>query len=229
MGFTETMTQNCMDIWEGYLTHPFLTETADGSLPEEKMLHYMIQDSLYLKEYAKIFALGIAKAETMTEMQEFHRMIAGIVQGEYPTRDHYLSRFSSMPIDWEKASPAKENRAYTGYMRAQAEQGGIPELLAATLPCALSYAYIGKTLVSRDPGLIANGKYGELIGDYAGTVYQDACVLDRRFADRLFEPLDAGRKEKLMGIYRESSIHEMHFWDMAYRPETGMKGENAGV
>ena len=39
-----------------YLTHPFVTQMADGTLPTEKFRYYMLQDYLYLKDYVKIFA-----------------------------------------------------------------------------------------------------------------------------------------------------------------------------
>ena len=44
------------DIWPRYLTHPFVTQMADGTLPTEKFRYYMLQDYLYLKDYVKIFA-----------------------------------------------------------------------------------------------------------------------------------------------------------------------------
>ena len=34
------------DIWPRYLTHPFVTQMADGTLPTEKFRYYMLQDYL---------------------------------------------------------------------------------------------------------------------------------------------------------------------------------------
>ena len=51
MSFVREMIENSMDLWNGYLKHPFVTELASGALPEEKIKRYIIEDSLYLKEY----------------------------------------------------------------------------------------------------------------------------------------------------------------------------------
>ena len=87
MSFVKEMIDYSMDLWEGYLAHPFLQELKDGTLTEEKIKRYIIQDSLYLREYARVFAVGILKAPTIRDMSHLSRLISGTVQGEYVTRD----------------------------------------------------------------------------------------------------------------------------------------------
>ena len=36
MKLSETLYAQVQDIWPGYLTHPFVTEMAHGTLPKEK-------------------------------------------------------------------------------------------------------------------------------------------------------------------------------------------------
>ena len=50
-------------LWPQYLCHPFVVQMADGTLPEEKFRYYMLQDYLYLRDYVKIFAAIIQKAD----------------------------------------------------------------------------------------------------------------------------------------------------------------------
>ena len=40
------------DIWEGYLKHPFVRGIADGSLEIQKFRFYLLQDYVYLFDYA---------------------------------------------------------------------------------------------------------------------------------------------------------------------------------
>ncbi|WP_444657959.1 hypothetical protein ACRQV7_09610 [Caproiciproducens sp. R2] len=56
MGFVPQMTDSVMDIWNAYLEHPFIREMSDGTLPENKMKWYIIEDSLCLREYVKVSA-----------------------------------------------------------------------------------------------------------------------------------------------------------------------------
>lgn len=216
MGFVKQMTDSVLDIWNAYLEHPFIREMSDGTLPENKMKRYIIEDSLFLSEYVKACAVGILKAKTMKDMAHFNSMIAGIVQGEYALRDTYLESAGIYKGEWERMTLSKENRDYANYIMKTALDGGLPELLAATLPCMLSYYYIGKQLVERDPECLKR-PYGELIADYASEICQEMCQVSSDYMDTLCMGLDKQGKQKLMDIYREASIYEMGFWDMVYQ------------
>ena len=48
------------DIWPEYNNHPFVKGLEMGTLDPQKFRRYIIQDYLYLEEYSKVFALGIA-------------------------------------------------------------------------------------------------------------------------------------------------------------------------
>ena len=42
--------------YDDYMKHPFIQGLKEGNLPREKFKNYLIQDSLYLKEYGKVYA-----------------------------------------------------------------------------------------------------------------------------------------------------------------------------
>ncbi|MEN9874763.1 MAG: hypothetical protein RL186_1660, partial [Pseudomonadota bacterium] len=48
--------------------HRFNQELAAGTLSRAAFAHYMVQDSLYLRGYAKILALAAAKAPSADEI-----------------------------------------------------------------------------------------------------------------------------------------------------------------
>ena len=56
-------------VWPRYLCHPFVTQMAEGTLPAEKFRYYMLQDYLYLKDYVKIFAAIIQKADDFEQIR----------------------------------------------------------------------------------------------------------------------------------------------------------------
>ena len=41
---SERIYERAKALWPRYLTHPFVTEMADGTLPKEKFRYYMVQD-----------------------------------------------------------------------------------------------------------------------------------------------------------------------------------------
>ena len=60
MKVSERLYNSIIDLWDKYNEHPFVKGLADGTLPLEKFQFFMIQDHLYLMQYAKVFALGVA-------------------------------------------------------------------------------------------------------------------------------------------------------------------------
>jgi len=69
MKTTQRLLAATKDIWAAYSEHPFVLGLQDGTLNREKFRYYIIQDYLYLEVYAKVFALGIAKAQHDSEAQ----------------------------------------------------------------------------------------------------------------------------------------------------------------
>lgn len=65
MNTVEKLLQATTDIWEAYNEHPFVLGIQNGTLDKENFRYYIIQDYLYLEEYAKTFALGVAKAKSL--------------------------------------------------------------------------------------------------------------------------------------------------------------------
>lgn len=61
---SERIYERAKTLWPRYLTHPFVTEMADGTLPKEKFRYYMVQDYLYLRDYVKILRRSFRKPTT---------------------------------------------------------------------------------------------------------------------------------------------------------------------
>ncbi|NLG69157.1 MAG: thiaminase II, partial [Firmicutes bacterium] len=60
--FPEELWGGITAIFEAILAHPFIQGLTDGTLPEEAFRFYVIQDALYLRDYARALALAAAKA-----------------------------------------------------------------------------------------------------------------------------------------------------------------------
>ena len=54
MAFMKDILTRNIPIWEECAATPFVQEVQTGKLPLEKFKRYMIQDSIYLKNYARI-------------------------------------------------------------------------------------------------------------------------------------------------------------------------------
>lgn len=213
---TTRLLEAARDIWEGYHRHPFVQGIADGSLDTEKFRFYLVQDYLYLLDYARVFAMGVVKAREPETMRAFAGYVHQILDGEMDIHRGYMQRLGIAAEDAERAKPALANSSYTAYMRAVAFEEGVPEIVVAILSCAVSYEEIAKRIMAAHPQAAAHEFYGEWVRGYAAEDYAAA----NRALVQLTEQLTANYTEKqlnrLCDIFVACSRYEAMFWDMAW-------------
>nr|WP_321984481.1 hypothetical protein [uncultured Lichenicoccus sp.] len=73
---------DCPQEWHAYVRHPFLAGLADGTLRAEVFRTYLVQDYLYLLQYARAYALAIYKDGNAASMRGTARLLAGLLDTE---------------------------------------------------------------------------------------------------------------------------------------------------
>jgi thiaminase/transcriptional activator TenA len=214
MRLMEEMIRQALPIWDACLEARFVQELKTGKLPEEKFRQYMIQDSIYLKHYARVYGRAIHCADTLRDIQMYYAGLGFVTEAESAVRLRYLEAFGLTDSDIERCVPLPENRRYIDYMLDIAARGRPREILMVILPCMLSYAYIGAQLAS-DPAA-RSSRYCDFIRDYADEAYQAECRRWLDFAEALCAPLEAGEAERLRDVFIQASRLELDFWNMAY-------------
>ena len=218
MSFVKDCIDNSMDLWEKCLESEFLTEMQQGSLSEDCFKGYIIDDSLYLREYAKVFAWGMTKAEDWSAIKTYYSLLAFVNEGEGATRIKYLERYGLSDTDIQHLPQRPQSLAYTKCMVEAAKNGeGAPECIMACLPCMISYAWIFRSIVKNNPEVLKS-VYGPLIADYASESYAEACRSWADYANSVCENLTDHHKAHCMKIFRDCSMHELHFWEMSSQP-----------
>lgn len=201
-------------VWDRCLAHPFVQGIGDGTLPVEKFRYFMLQDYLYLFDYARVFALGVVKARDPALMRTFAQNVDAILGGEMEIHRAYMARLGIAEAQMLAVKPALDNLSYTHYMLSVAERGGPMEIVAAILACSWSYAEIGRALAAV-PGAADHPFYGEWIRGYDAEEYQAT----NRALVRLMDSLAAASREQteyLTEIFVNCSRYELGFWDMAW-------------
>jgi thiaminase/transcriptional activator TenA len=216
--FCEKLFQKVEPIWEKSHRHPFVTEISDGTLDLDKFQYYIIQDYLYLLDYAKVYALGVVKAQNPEIMGRFAKQIDGILNGEMNLHKQYAKRLGISIQEMEAAKPSAMNLAYTNYMLSVSQSGTLAELTASLLPCMWSYWEIGKRL-NTIPGARDHEFYGEWIQGYSSEEYGELCIWMIELLNELAEGKSEQELQRLEEIFLNTSRFEYLFWDMAYRKE----------
>ena len=227
-GVVSRMIAATEEIWENCHRHPFVQGIADGSLDHEKFCFYMLQDYVYLFDYARVFAIGVAKAKDPEVMRIFANYVQQIMSGEMDIHRGYMKRLGISPEDAERTVPSLDNLSYTSYMIRIAYDDGAAEVAAAILSCALSYEAIAERMVAEHPGTPARPGidarpgaadhpfYGEWVQGYASPGYHAANLELIDLTERLAEGLDEARLQHLIDVFVNCSRYELLFWDMAW-------------
>ena len=212
---SQTLYARAEKIWPRYLCHPFVTQMADGTLPAEKFRYYMLQDYLYLFDYARVFALGVVKARDPELMRVFAANVDAILGGEMKIHRAYMKRLDITEEQVFSIKPALANLSYTNYMLSVAQTGGPMEIVASILACSWSYAEIGQALAAI-PGAAEHPFYGEWIRGYASEEYAATNQALIELMDSL--AADAGEEQLayLTDVFVNCSRYELGFWDMAW-------------
>ncbi|KRD84724.1 thiaminase II [Priestia megaterium] len=214
MKFSERLYEKLQPIWRQNHNHPFVQGMGDGTLEKEKFRFYMIQDYLYLIDYAKLFAIGAVKATDVQTMGKFAALLDSTLNEEMSLHREYAKKFEISEKELEKAQPSPTTLAYTHYMLHVGQSGTLAELVAALLPCMWSYWEIGKEL-SEKPGA-ENEFYREWIEMYSSEEFGELATWCINLFDSLTEDKSEAELEKLEEIFLNTTRFEYMFWDMAY-------------
>ncbi|MCS6815761.1 MAG: thiaminase II [Blastocatellia bacterium] len=214
--FTERLWSEVATIFQAILAHPFFAGLTEGTLERTRFEFYVVQDALYLREFARALSIIAAKAPREEEIILFNEHAAGALRVE---RALHESFFCDLGLSEEvvRATPlAPTNLAYTSYLLAVAYGRPFHEGVAAVLPCYWIYWEVGKALEARgspDP------LYARWIRTYASEEFAEIVRAVLELTDRLALAFSAEEQEAMRRHFLTTSRYEWMFWDMAYRLE----------
>ena len=213
MSFMKETISKSLRIWDECVKSDFISELTRGTLPIEKFKSYMVQDSIYLKHYARVYGKAIFHSTNLRDIQIYYSILSFVTDTESAVRINYLSSFGITDDDIEFIQPLRENQNYIDFLLEIAEGGNICEILMAVLPCMMSYSYIFRKIV--DESYSFKSQYLDFIQDYADNQYYEDCISWGKFADRKCENLTDEEKKHLSKIFEKASVLELDFWKMA--------------
>lgn len=217
MAFTDELYEAAREIWAAQLEHPFVRGLADGSLEESRFERWVLQDYRYLKEFARVFAWAAAKADRLEAMSWYAAVLDLTLNTEMELHRQYAARFG-LGTDQLEAEPMwPTTRAYTDFLVRTAADGDMLDLLAALLPCAWGYSWIGRELARGERP--ADQRYADWIEQYASDEFAQATDWLRAELDRLAEHAGPERRQRLTETFVLSSRYEWAFWEMCWNGE----------
>lgn len=214
MNFMNEIIAYSMQAWQDAANCRFLQELGAGTLAKEKFRNYIVQDSIYLRDYLKAFGYALVKSPTLKEMQLYYGILGYVNDGENATRLAYLKDFGLTDADVDRMEKKPQCENYTRFLIKVGQGGDLPDILMVVLPCMLGYHYVFSELLAHFPHVM-EGYYGPLVADYTNTGYKEACEIWKGMTNEMCEGLASDRKEELKLLFYQASLHELWFWQMA--------------
>ena len=218
MSFAENIEMKTSPVRQAILAHPFITGVGDGTLPVEKFKHYVLQDYVYLIDYARVLALASARAPDLETMSWFAGLLDETLNTEMELHRSYCAEFGITRSELEGTQAAPTTIAYTSFLLKVAHQDSFGELVASLLPCQWGYWEIGEHLAKRGEPKQAP-LYTKWIQMYSSTEFEELARNIRSLADRVAEEAAPAQLAGMEEAYLTSLRLEHRFWDMAYSLE----------
>ncbi len=218
-GLFQSLRRAALPAWLRYVDHPFVKGLGDGSLPEAAFRRYLVQDYLFLIQFARAYALAAYKSQTLTDIRQAAGGLHAIADVEMRLHVEFCAGWGLTEADMAATPEAEETMAYTRYVLECGLAGDLLDLHAALAPCILGYAEIGLALKQASP---PGNPYQPWIDMYAGDEYQEAAAAEAAQLDRLLERRGGpGRMADLERIFAQATELEAAFWQMGWRAGDG--------
>ena len=213
--FSAVLRRRSEQIWQAIESHPFLHELHAGTLPMDRFSYFILQDYVYLLDFAQVLCQGAAKSPDLETLELFARHALAAVEVE---RSFHASFGKTLGLSRKQLDAVQKGpitQAYIGHLQSVARSGSLSEIVAAVLPCYWIYGEVGRRL---NRGAASKPKiYREWIEIYASEDFWKPVREQIQLMDTLGEATKPREKKLLVDHFLLSSRYEFMFWEQAYR------------
>lgn len=204
----------CSEDWDAYTQHAFIVQLANGTLAQPSYLHYLKQDFLFLKQYARAYALAIYKAHSLADMRKALPNVHALLDSEINHHVDYCANWGLSESDLEAEDEDFGTVAYTRYVLDAGMQGNIVDLYVALAPCSVGYAQIGRNLCAAEDTQRQDNPFESWIALYGGDEFQQSVAQSSEHLDTLLADIDLNsqRAQDLINVFRTATRMEVAFW-----------------
>jgi len=218
--------------------HPFLVSMVDGTLEEENFKYYVVQDALYLKEFADCLRRVGAKAPTPEDAKRLVDFAKGAEESEMELHHSFFKEWNIEAPDITSGTNSMDDPMqqmpncllYTSYMKRVVATESYAQGLAVLLPCFWVYMHVGHVMLKLRETLDIKGEgtstrkpqYDAWIDMYAGDEFEkevnDFIAMVNAECERLQSNVDEDNSDALARMQQHFVMGcklEHMFWDQA--------------
>ncbi|MEP1207998.1 MAG: thiaminase II [Rhizobiaceae bacterium] len=208
----ERLKADCADDWQDYTHHSFVEGLGKGDLPHAAFQDYLVQDYLFLIQFARAYALSIYKSRSLAQMRGGLEGLKAIMDVEMDLHLRLCDRWGLDSDDLENVPEKAQTIAYTRFVLDAGNSGDLLDLYVALAPCMIGYGEIGARLATvQEP----DNPYTEWINEYASQPYQELVAATITNLDDLAAVMmTEARYPQLKNLFAAATRLESDFWQM---------------
>src|SRR5918996_1473162 len=149
--FSAILRRRSERIWQAIESHPFLRELHAGTLPTDRFTYFILQDYVYLLDFAQVLCQGAAKSPDLETLELFARHALGAVEVERSFHASFGKSLGLSRKELDAVTKGPITQAYIDHLQSVARGGALGELVAAVLPCYWIYGEVGRRLFRNRP------------------------------------------------------------------------------
>jgi thiaminase len=189
------------------LTHRFLEETRDGTIPDGRFAVWMRQDYLFVEAAIPFIAALIPRAP-----RDHWEPLAGVITALEKELRLFEERAQAVGIDLRGTPPAFTNHAYIQFLMASAYRASYAE--AYTVLYAAEKAYHDSWKVV-ETGISRDSKWYPFVENWAGDAFGQYVEYLETELDKLAAAAGADERDRMAQYFELTAKYEIAFWEMA--------------
>lgn len=207
----DRLKRDCAVEWRAYTQHAFVRKMGAGTLPKAAFRDYLVQDYLFLIQFARAYALSVYKSRSLAEMRHGLEGLKAILETEMALHVRLAAGWGIGAEALEAAPEKNATIAYTRFVLDAGASGDLLDLYVTLAPCMIGYGEIGAALAANAK---ADHPYREWIGEYASKDYQQLAADSIAHIDQLAAEAGEARYSKLRDLFARATLLEADFWQM---------------
>ena len=216
MGLSDELRAGVAPTWGKVVSHSFVTELGDNTLPRETFYLYFDQDYLFLKDWSVLLNLAAAKAPDFDAARHIVGFLHLGLAGEEGLFQRAFRERGLSPKQVVDLKHRPTTMHYSGYLRRMAYEGSFIHLVATLLAVEWPYMDWAQRLevAGKRPD---NYYYQTWIEIHTSQGMVDFVAWLRQTVDSI--TVTASDRSQMHDIFRDVLRYELMFWEMAYQGE----------
>lgn len=216
MSLTQELRAKYADLWENMVTHPFIMELGDGTLPVEKFRTYFLQDYVFVNDLVGMIALGMAKAPDFTAADHLNKFLAGFLDAENDLFVRFFKEIGASEEQYSSASASPTTQAFGDFLMRIGLDGTFEDIITILYVTEGTYLDWGTRFINEGKNP-QNPVYREWIDLHGPEVLGNLVGWMEEYLDGLTLGEQRNRIDRM---FLTALRYEYLFWESAYHGES---------